>query len=53
MKRNNNEDLIAINDDKGKRLFSEEKIKLNTMNNYKELYTKETVQITTRNRQIS
>ena len=32
MKRNNSEDLIAIKDDKGSRLFSEEEIKLHTVN---------------------
>ena len=40
MKRNNSEDLIAIKDDKGNRLFSEREIKLHKMNYYKELYTK-------------
>ena len=40
MKRNNSEDLIAIKDDKGSRLFSEKEIKLHKMNYYKELYTK-------------
>ena len=32
MKRNNSEDLIAIKDDKGSRFFSEEEIKLHTVN---------------------
>ena len=40
MERNNSEDLIAIKDDKGNRLFSEEEIKLHSMNYYKKLYTK-------------
>ena len=40
MKRNNSEDLIAIKDDKGNRLISEEEIKLHTMKYYKKLYTK-------------
>ena len=40
MKRNNSEDFIAIKDDKGNRLFSEEEIKLHIMNYYKKLYTK-------------
>ena len=40
MKRNNSEDLIAIKDYKGNRLFSEEEINLYTMNYYKKLYIK-------------
>ena len=40
MKRNNSEDLIAIKHDKDNRLFSEEEMKLHTMNYYKKLYTK-------------
>ena len=32
IKRNNSEDLIAIKDDKGSRLFSKEEIKLHTVN---------------------
>ena len=40
MKRNNSEDLIAIKDDKGSRLFSEEEIKLHTVNYYKKIYKK-------------
>ena len=40
MKRNNSEDLTAIKDDKGSRLFSEEEMKLHTMNYYKKLSAK-------------
>ena len=40
MKRSNSEDLIAIKDDKGSRLFREEETKLHAMNYYKKLYTK-------------
>ena len=40
MKRNNSEDLIAIKDYKGNRLFSEEEINLHTMKYYKKLYIK-------------
>ena len=53
MKRNNSDELIAIIDDKGNRLFSEKEIKLNTMNYYKEFTQKETVQLTTNSGQIS
>ena len=47
MKRNNSEDLIAIKDGKGSRLFSEEEINLHKVNYYKNYTKKESVQITT------
>ena len=40
IKRNSSEDLIAIKDYKGNRLFSEEEINLHTMNYYKKFYIK-------------
>ena len=53
MKRNNSEELIAIKDGKGSRLFSEEELKLHTVNCYKKLYTKESVQIKINSGKIS
>ena len=47
MKRNNSEDLIAIKDGKGSRMFSEEEINLHKVNYYKNYTKKESVQITT------
>ena len=38
--RNNSDDLIAIKDNKGSRLVSEEEIKLHTVNYYEKLYRK-------------